>query len=307
MDGEASDFTSDLSRVPQGTVLGPLLFLMFRNDLPESTVSKTCLFADDAVLYKQIKDINDSAIMQNDLDSLAIWEKKWQMTFHPQMCNGMHSIRSRKPIKTQYTLKGNLLETVSQAAYLGVELDAKLTWSPQTNKVTAKSTRTLNFVTRNVRVASQSVKETAYKSLVRPALDYACTVWGPYTAVLTNTVEMVQHRATRYVCSRYHNSSSVSGMIEQLGWDTLEERRAKYLLCMFYKVVNGLLDIPAGAYLQEAKPLPSHNHLATYIQQQARTQYYQYSYFPRNIPEWNRLPEAIAMAPNSRRTPPQCQ
>ncbi len=67
---------------------------------------------------------------------------------------------------------------------------------------------------------------------------------------------------------------------------------------MFYKVVSGLVAIPAGAYLQEAKPLPSHNHLATYTQQQARTQYYQYSYFPRTIPEWNRLPEAIAMAPS---------
>ncbi len=104
--------------------------------------------------------------MQNDLDSLAIWEKKWQMTFHPQKCKVMHFTRSSKPMKTQYTLGGNLLETVSQAAYLGVELDDKLTWTPHINQVTAKSTRTLNFVRRNVRVASQSVKETAYISLI---------------------------------------------------------------------------------------------------------------------------------------------
>ncbi len=84
--------------------------------------------------------------------------------------------------------------------------------------------------------------------------------------------------------------------------------------CMFYKVVNSLVAIPAGAYLQEAKPLPSHNHLATCTQQQARTQYYQYSHFPRTIAEWNRLPEAIAMAPSHdtfkarwRRTPPWCR
>ncbi len=105
--------------------------------------------------------------MQNDLDSLAIWERKWQMTFHPQKCKVMHVTRSRKHIKTQYTLRGNLLETVSQAAYFGVELDDKLTWTPHINQ----STRTLNFVRRNVRVASQTVKETAYKSLVRLALD----------------------------------------------------------------------------------------------------------------------------------------
>ncbi len=158
MDGEASDFTPVLPRVPQGTVFGALL--LFINDLPESTVYKTCLFADDAVPEIQSKERNDCAIMQND----------------PQKSNVMHFTRSRKPIKTQYTLRGNLLETVSQAAYLGVELDDKLTWTPHINKVTAKSTRTLKFVRRNVRVASQSAKETAYKSLVRPALDYACTV-----------------------------------------------------------------------------------------------------------------------------------
>ncbi len=66
-------------------------------------------------------------------------------------------------------------------------------------------------------MASQSVKETAYKSLVRQTLDYVCTVWGPYTAVLRNRVEIVQRRAARYVCNRYHNTSSVSWMIEQLG------------------------------------------------------------------------------------------
>ncbi len=136
-------------------------------------------------------------------------------------------------------------------------------------------------------MASQSAKETTYKSLVSPALDYDCTVWGPYTALLTNRVEMVQRRADCYVCNRYHNTISVSGMIEQVGWETLEERRAKYRLSMFYKVINSPVAILAGAHLQEAKPLPSHNHLATNIQQARtrRTQYYQYSYFPRTIPE----------------------
>ncbi len=103
--------------------------------------------------------------MQNDLDSLAIWEKKWQMTLHPQKCKVIHFSRSSKPIKTQYTLRGNLVESVSQAAYLGVELDDKLTWAPHINQVSAKSTRTLNFVRRNVRVASQSAPK---RQLISP-------------------------------------------------------------------------------------------------------------------------------------------
>ncbi len=95
--------------------------------MPESTVSKTQLFADEAVLYRQIKDRNSCAIMQNDLDSHALWGKKWQMTFHPQKCKVMHFTKSRKPIRTPYALRGIRLEIVSHAAYLRVELDDKLT------------------------------------------------------------------------------------------------------------------------------------------------------------------------------------
>ncbi len=136
----------------------------------------------------------------------------------------LHPIPFLLPHAPAYQCKFRHLYTSTNPVHPSLfALDDKLTWTPHINQDTAESTRPLNFVRRNVRVASQSAKETAYKSLLRPALDYACTVWGPYTAVLTNTVEMVQCRAAHYVCSRYHNTSSVSGMIEQL-----EERRAKY-------------------------------------------------------------------------------
>ena len=220
------------------------------------------------------------------------------MSFYPQKCKVLHITRSRQPTKAKYHIRGTALESVSQAAYLGVELDDKLTWTPHINQVTSKATRTLNFVRRNVRVASKAVKETAYQSLVRPSLDYASTVWGPHTITQTRQVEMVQRRAARYVCNRYHNTSSVTDMLHDLDWESLEHRRRKFRLCMAYKIINQLVAIPSCQYFQPAQPRPSHNHPLTFIQQHASTQYYRFSFFIRVVPEWNSLPATIAMAPS---------
>ena len=93
-----SDSISVISGVPQGTVLGPLLFLLFINDLPDCVQSSTRLFADDRILYRQIKSQQDCDILQDDLNRLAAWEKKWGMAFHPDKCSAIRISRSRNPI-----------------------------------------------------------------------------------------------------------------------------------------------------------------------------------------------------------------
>ena len=91
-------------------------------------------------------------------------------------------------------------------------------------------------------------KEKAHKSLVRPTLEYACTTWDPYLNLVKeekNRIEMVQRRAARYVVNRYHNTSSVTSMLEELKWPTLEERRQRARLVLMYKIVNGLVKFDA--------------------------------------------------------------
>ena len=103
---------------------------------------------------------------------------------------------------------------------------------------------TLGFLRRNLNINSTSVKEQAYKSLVRPSLEYACSVWDPYFAEDINKLESIQRRAARYVTGRLHNTSSVSDMLQHLNWRSLSDRRTDARLTMFYKIVHNKVAIP---------------------------------------------------------------
>ena len=105
VEGSSSDRVPVFSSVPQGSVLGPMLFLLFINDLPDKIVSSSRLFADDCIVYRQIKDFSDCETLQEDLNMLAEWETKWGMAFHPQKCNVLSLTRSRTPIRFNYRLK----------------------------------------------------------------------------------------------------------------------------------------------------------------------------------------------------------
>ena len=112
-----------VSGVPQGSVLGPLLFLVFINDLPASV---TRLFADDCILYRTIENHQDSVTLQMDLDKLALWGSTWGMQYHPQKCNSLSITRSHQPHAFNYTPKGHVLESVNTAKYLGIILSSNM-------------------------------------------------------------------------------------------------------------------------------------------------------------------------------------
>ena len=128
LDGKSSDWVEVTSGVPQGTVLGPLLFLLYINDLPESVKSQVRLFADDCLLYRDINNQEDNKILQDDLDALSRWQDRWQMRFNPRKCYVMHITKKRTILQHQYMLNGVPLNTVEHQAYLGVHLSNNLKW-----------------------------------------------------------------------------------------------------------------------------------------------------------------------------------
>ncbi len=131
-----------------------------------------------------------------------------------------------------------LSKKVENAKYLGVTLQSNLKWDKHINTITGKANQSLGFLRRNLKVSSTKVKDHAYKALVRPKLEYSSSVWDPHTKTQKDQIEKVQRRAARYASNRYHNTSSVTNMMQTLNWPPLEIRRTRSRLIMFYKIIQ---------------------------------------------------------------------
>ena len=289
---------SVVSGVPQGTVLGPLLFLIFINDLPECVTSRTRLFADDAVVYREIQHRSDAELLQKDLVELAKWEETWGMSFHPDKCNIMRVTRSKNPIIFDYHLKGHMLEAADTTKYLGVDLSGDLQWNHHVDRIVKKANSMLGFLKRNLEISSQDTKTAAYYPLVRPNLEYCASVWNPHHSQLVQKLEMVQRRAAKYTTRSYRNTSSVTDMLESLNWESLQSRRTKIQLTMLFKIINNLVDIPSDTYLTPSRTRTRAAHTQKMLQYHTRTDTFKFSFIPRTIPVWNHLPASVAEAPD---------
>lgn len=291
IDGEESQSIPVTSGVPQGSVLGPILFLLFIDDLPQYTKSSQVrLFADDTIVYLTITSIDDCNRLQDDLKQLEQWEQDWLMEFHPAKCNVLRITRKKSKTSFPYTLHGQVLEEVASAKYLGITISDDMTWNKHTDNMISKANKKLGFLKRNLKVKDTNLKETAYKAIVRPTLEYCSTVWDPHTQVQSRGIERVQRRAARWVTGRYHNTSSVTDMLNDLEWRDLAQRRVDSRLAMMFKITRGLVDIPIGVYVRVQR---DGVHLQPIM---ARTNYYQFSYFPRTISDWNGLPRDTLQA-----------
>ena len=166
------------------------------------------------------------------------------MEFNPDKCEILRVTRHKSPICFPYSLKGHQLKVASSTKYLGVDIHSGLQWNNHINTIANKASRTLGFIKRNVKTLFQGTRELAYKSLVRPTIEYASSVWSPEQKELKYVVERVQRRAARYVSRRYGWTDSVTDMLDKLSWETLEQRRKKARVVMMYRIIHGLVMIP---------------------------------------------------------------
>jgi hypothetical protein len=285
--------------VPQGSVLGPSLFLFYINDLAEELTSKVRLFADDTIAYLAIKSEDDSITLQEDLNKLAKWESNWQMKFHPSKCQVIRITGNRRNVQhANYHVHGHTLEVVDSCKYLGVTISKDLSWNNHIEAVTSKANKSLAFLRRNLKISSPALKSTAFKALIRPHLEYASTVWDPHTIKNISKLEAVQRRAARWALNKYRygpNTTPVTSMVSQLNWTPLSDRRKTSRLILLYKIVNGMVLIEGPPYL---KPI-SHNHHTRYKKDHSiaipdsTTNYHAFSFYPRTVRDWNLLPHSI--------------
>lgn len=145
LEGASSSRCKVTSGVPQGTVLGPLLFLAYINDLPSVVKSKVRLFADDCILYREISTNPDTNLLQEDLDSMVRWGKTWQMTFNATKCYSMSVSHKKKPIQREYVMGSCILKAAKHHPYLGVEISNDLSWSKHIDQYHLKQTKLLGY------------------------------------------------------------------------------------------------------------------------------------------------------------------
>jgi hypothetical protein len=301
VEGAKSDSIDVKSGVPQGSVLGPCLFLVFINDLPEKLTSNTRMFADDTAIYRTIASKEDHAHLQEDLERLQVWEQKWEMAFNPGKCATLRVTRCKSTISDKYQMHGHTLTTVQSASYLGVTLRTDLEWAEHIDSITKKASKALGFLRRNLKVASNELREKAYLTFVRPLLEYSSSVWDPHKGGCIKKMENIQRRAARFVLNRYHRRASVTEMLEKLKWPSLQKRRQATRVTMLYKIHNDLVQVNKSVLEKPvARDRRSHNQQFKRLVRH-KQQYRLFSFFPRAIREWDELPAHIVEAdsPNS--------
>jgi hypothetical protein len=189
------------SGVPQGFILGPVLFALYVNDLPDAVkFSQVAMFADDTNLFSTIKTKNDCEHLQNDLDNLRVWSSETGLSFNDKKCKAQHITRKFTPPTTTTNKLSSNLEQINSERGLGVWVQNNLTWNKQVNDQSAKANKSLGYIRRStLYIHNTAVRCILYLDLVRPHLGYATQIWSPLSVVLIQKIERTQRRATKFI------------------------------------------------------------------------------------------------------------
>ena len=202
MNGAASGWIDVVSGVPQGSVLGLLLFLLYINDLPDAVQCPLRMFADDIKVFAQVDDDQGTSRLQEDLQALLAWSDAWMMPFNEDKCSILHVGHANHDF--QYTMNGKPITNTQVEKDLGVFVDSELKFRQQAASVVAKATRVLAVIHRSFAVIDDVTLPLLYKSLVRPHLEHGNLIWGPFNTADQKLIERVQRRATRLVSGMGH-------------------------------------------------------------------------------------------------------
>jgi len=292
-----------ISGIPQGIVLGPILFVCFINDMPLEVSSSVHLYADDSKISRRIDNITDSVTLQNDIDNTVKYSEKWQLRFNLPKCKVMHvSNVSNAENHSCYSMLGSnvvtkLTETVVERD-LGVWIDNNLKFSVQVEKAVSKANQLLGLIKRSFVYIDQQVMKHLYVAIVRPHLEYGNVVWHPRYKKDTDMLESVQHRATRLVPSL--RSLNYSERLRAIELPSLMYRRFRGDAIEVYKYLHGLYKVDSQSLLplSESSGLVTRGHCLKIQKRSCRTQLRGNFFAFRVVNSWNSMPEEVVTAPS---------
>ena len=285
VDGEVSNWKSVLSGVPQGSVLGPILFLIYINDLDDSITSNVLKFADDSKLFRKVNTDGDKQHLQNDLDRLVKWSEKWQMLFNFGKCKCLHTGHGN--LNVNYKMGDTVLGTTVKEKDLGVTISADMKVSVQGGIAASKGNQILGLIRRNITYKGKKLIIPLYKAIVRPHLEYCIQAWRPYRKKDIDTLERIQRRATKMIPEL--RDLSYEERLKECGLTTLETRRLRGDQIEVFKILNGYENIDRNMFFSLKKDSRTRGHEVKLVKDQCRLDIRKHSFSQRAINEWNKL------------------
>ncbi len=296
VNGELSELKKMTSGIPQGSVLGPLLFVAYINDLPDLLQSQPYLFADDTKIFKVIKNNTDHQILQQDLDKLHEWSTKWLLSFNAQKCKCMRiAKKSDDTPKQDYKLDSHVLDWSECEKDIGLLVDGSLSFDKHLVTKVKKANSTFGLLRRIFQFMNKETFKPLYQSMVRVHLDYVSSVWAPYKKKDVKLLEQVQRRATKQVPGL--SNMSYPDRLKTLGIPTLTYRRLRGDMIEVYKIIHEIYDPDAALNLPRSEG-PTRGHNLKLFQQRSTKDIRKYFFTNRVVRIWNSLTDEIVNAPS---------
>lgn len=294
VNGKESSWCDITSGIPQGSVLGPVLFVLFINDLPDDLDGSVKIYADDTKIYRQILTLHDHHAMQDDLDRLNTWSEKWQLRFNENKCKVMHL---GKQLEVQPYKLGDSDMTVTECERdLGVLVDRELKFHQQTTRTVKKANQILGMIRRAFSTRNQSLILSLYKTMVRPVLEYGNVIWGPNYEIDKVRIERVQRRATRLipeVCDLPYEER-----LQSLSIPSLCHRRYRADMIQMFKIMKKAERIDPEHFFKRTTSDRTRGHSLKVTKPRVRLLTRQRFFSNRTVNAWNSLPNFLIDSDN---------
>ena len=280
------------SGIPQGSVLGPILFVIFINDLPEQITSNIKIFADDTKIFRSLSKVNDLTSMQNDLNELAKWSRKWQLPFNETKCKFIHFGRNN-PNHT-YSMNGHNLETACEEKDLGVTFDQELKFRSHIRNIVSKANSRIGIIKRSFDELTVENFKILYKTQVRPILEYCSDILFPIFIMDMKEIEKVQKRATKLV--KGLSEKPYDERLQTLDLPTMEYRRNRTDMLQVFRILKGIDNLDPNDFFEIDNRGLTRGHSLKLIKPRVNTRVRQCSFSQRVINPWNNLTDHVVTA-----------
>ena len=284
---EISGEVEVMSGIPQGSILGPILFTIFINDLPNEIESFCSIFADDTKIYNSA---SNSSVIQDDIDTLSNWSDHWKLYFNTSKCKCMHI--GRNNTNHTYTMTSNgqtsNITECDEEKDLGVIIDNELKFDSHIQEAIKRANRTLGLIKRTFSYLDKEMFLMLYKGLVRPILEYGNVIWSPHLKRQSSAIEKVQRRATKLLPGL--KEYNYEDRLKFLKLPSLKARRFRGDIIQCFKIFRGIDDVNVQDLFILSTVKSTRNSSEKIFIQQSRTNLRKFCFTNRVAPIWNKLP-----------------